>query len=110
MGPQTKKVDIFGSFLGGAVAPSAEVIVDGPQSVPQTDPDAATVEREILKTLDGSDGFVPVKDLLVGSIARPTVAAMVLNDLEKFGLVEKSEANHDIEYRLTGLGKGLAAR
>jgi predicted transcriptional regulator len=108
MGPQTKKVDIFGSFLGGA-SPPVETIVNTPQAGSDADPDAATVEREILNTLQKTDGFVAVKDLLAGNVSRPTVAAQVINDLEKFGLVEKSKSRDDLEYRLTGLGKGLAA-
>jgi predicted transcriptional regulator len=108
MSPQTKKVDIFGSFLSGASSPP-ETVIDMSQVESHVDSDAATVEREILKTLHGAEGFVAVKDLLTGNVSRPTVAAKVINDLEKFGLVEKGESGPDLGYRLTGLGKGLAA-
>lgn len=124
MGPSTKKIDIFGTFLGGApdgAGKSAEMPHNLVQEAEAGNPpplasqlgggEAEQIEQQLLEQLNKAQGtdYLPAATMFARAKGRPTQIVLVLRGLETAGLVESSKRGNDLKYRLTALGRALAS-
>ena len=109
---ETKKVDIFGSFLAGTPAPSLAPPVggapaDAPLATPAPSPD---LEKALIALLARATAPVDLKILLAQTLGSPTQVIQILDDLVKVGLVERVDQDSGGDgrsYQATPLGKNL---
>ena len=108
---ETKKVDIFGSFLAGtpaaSLAPPAGAPLADAQLAPAPSPD---LEKALIALLARATQPVDLKILLAQTLGSPTQVIQILDDLVKVGLVQRVDQEGDGDgrsYQATPLGKNL---
>lgn len=102
---ETKRIDIFGSFLTGSDQSSRQSDATPPDSMA-----AATgngVETSLLDTLSKAQAPVDLKSLVVNTDGSVTQILQVLGDMEKFNLVERAGDGAAATFRITDLGSDL---
>ena len=102
---QTKRVDIFGSFLRGTGTPPVETAQSGPPM-----PSAASspeIEKALLNALGKADAPVNVRQLVDETGTSPTQLLKILEDMETVKLVKRSQTGGLLHYSITALGKNL---
>ncbi|SDA26778.1 hypothetical protein [Sphingomonas sp. NFR15] len=94
-----KKVDIFGSFLSGSRAPEASPAGAAPHP---------EIENELLSLLAKAPEPISLRDLVAQTSGSPTQTLKVLEDMQQFKLVRKTDGDSGGRYALTSLGNDLA--
>lgn len=104
MGPDAKKVDLFGSFLAASQRAGGDAAAPAPPIA-----DRKRVEGELTSLLAGTGEPVPVRDLIGHTQCSPTEVLTILADLEKFGLAARHDLPGGLAYQITDLGRDLAS-
>ena len=114
---ETKRVDIFGSFLTGAPS-TPEIGQTLPGEIPKAatpvpptpsaEAAAAQIEAELLSLFAKAPGPLSVKALVEGTSGSATQVLKTLAEMEAVGILQRVEADGSTAYRLTKIGDELS--
>jgi predicted transcriptional regulator len=114
---ESKRVDIFGSFLTGAPS-TPESGLTPPVAVPRAatpvpatpsaEAVAAQIEAELLSLFAKAPGPLSVKALVEGTSGSATQVLKTLAEMETVGILQRVEADDSTAYRLTKIGDELS--
>jgi len=112
---ETKRVDIFGSFLTGApstpdkasTTPAAVPSAATPVT-PAAEAGAAQIEAELLALFAKAAGPLSVKALVEGTSGSATQVLKTLAEMETVGILQRTELDGSTAYRTTKMGDELS--